>query len=150
MNLTISISNGRTTFKVFTDAIKKEAPSGMVTVPEGCRNVLSVAHHGMKYDAGRWVLSHLRTPVAVSRNDDTLTWNFTMPEQGVSVSDIQYIGYDIFYHDAPFSFGDGSYSVQETATFQLQGGKLVYLNDKPLENMGFLISEEEARQFWDN
>lgn len=143
----ISISNGRTTFKVFTDAIKKEAPSGMVAVPGGCGNVLSVAH---EYDAEHWVLDHMRTPVAVSRNDDTLTWNFTMPEQGVSVSDIQYIGYEIFYHDAPFSFGDGSYSVQERATFQLQGGKLVYLNDKPLENMGFLISEEEARQFWGN
>ena len=147
----VSISDGHTTFRVGTNIHGIEKPSGMVAVPEGvlCENWLGVAHWN-EYDAGHYVWSDLRTSVSVSRNGDTLTWNFTIPEQGFSVSDIQYIGYCVFYSDIPFSFEDISYTARETGTFQLQDGQLIYLNDGLPEDMGFLISEEESRKFWDN
>ncbi len=147
----VSISDGHTTFRVGTSIHGIEEPSGMVVVPEGalCKNWLGVAHWN-EYDAEHYVWTHLRTSVSVSRNGDTLTWNFTMPEQGFSVSDIQYIGYRVFYSDVPFSFEDRSHTAYETGTFQLQDGQLIYLNDGLPEDMGFLISEEESRKFWDN
>ena len=141
---TASFSDGQTTFRVWTQVAAGEGNTQMVAVPNGdvCKQLLTIAVYDEE-DPNDWWWNHLETPVTATRDDDTIVWTFTMPKQSFTVADIQYIGYHLYYTANPEAD-----EINQQATFSVENGALTYLNEGIVEELGFLISDKDADQYY--
>ena len=140
------ISDGKSTVGVITEASAEEAVDGMVEIPDGrgCRHYLEVGFHKLN---GGGFESRIDddTSVNVTRKNNTISWTFMMPEEGFNVSDIAYAGYSLNY----FSLLEDK-EVIEHATFKVVQGIPIYLNNKSLLEMGFLISRNQFEDLYNH
>lgn len=139
-NFTISFSDGIQTFCVSTSVYDEVNPDDtyMTAIPSSsaCKHALfTYFNPEPPYTRTGY---HINNPVIVTRNNDTITWSFTLPAAGFSISDIRYIGYSINYYQ-----NSESDKTSAKATFEVKNGELIYLNDGIIENLGFIISYAE-------
>ena len=65
------------------------------------------------------------------------------PRESFTVADIQYIGYHLYYTANPEAD-----EINQQATFSVENGALTYLNEGIVEELGFLISDKDADQYY--
>lgn len=140
----VYISDGRQTFWIET-YVHSGFSERMASIPLGpdCENrlwVLALDYFDVDTVVGFFSSAFgIDIPVSANREANTITWNFEMPEAGFSVADIQYAGYELSYKNAP-----DSEQVQEHATFKVQQGNLIYLNNGVLSDLEFGLSSGEC------
>ena len=136
---TMSVSDGNETFRVWTNP--EGETSGMLSVLDGEAwvNDLSAAYHPEDdVNDVRW--RNVFAPVSVSRSGETLTWNIQLPEGSFAASDVRYVGYFLYY-----SLSADSYDGHGSAAYAVENGTLVRASDDILENLGYILTEEEMK-----
>jgi len=142
-SISLSFSDGKSTFQVGTDILSESTEYRMIAIPDGedCQHYLSIAYASNGDYAHTW--NWIQTHVDATRKNDTLLWSFEMPEAGFDVSDISYISYHFYY-----TLGPESELINKTATFRVSNGAVTYMNDKTVEDMGFKISLDTAKRLF--